>query len=109
MNGNSRLVYSTQTGRIKTTESDKKPTPRSGDGMVRIRRESKGRKGKGVTTINGLLVDSDELKNLARHLKQLCGSGGCVKDGVIEVQGDHREAVKTELEKRGFIVKFAGG
>ena len=104
---NSRLVYSTETGRIK----DEKPvasTPR-GDGIVRIRRETAGRNGKGVTTISGVLLDETRLKDLAKALKVLCGVGGSVKDGVIEIQGDQREKLKAELEKRGFSVKLAGG
>ncbi len=104
---NSRLVYSTETGRIK----DEKPvasTPQ-GDGIVRIRRETAGRNGKGVTTISGVLLDETRLKDLAKALKVLCGVGGSVKDGVIEIQGDQREKLKAELEKRGFSVKLAGG
>ncbi|MGH8557655.1 MAG: translation initiation factor [Methylococcales bacterium] len=109
MTSNSRLVYSTRTGRIKATEPENKPAPRAEDGIVRIRRETKGRKGKGVTTINGLPVGPDQLKNLARHFKQLCGSGGSVKQWVIEIQGDHRDIIKVELEKMGYTVKLAGG
>ena len=105
---NSRLVYSTETGRIK---EDKHITPAlpQGDGIIRIRRETAGRNGKGVTTISGLLVSADELKNIAKQLKQLCGTGGAVKDGIIEIQGDHRDKLKIELEKRGHTVKLAGG
>lgn len=104
----SRLVYSTETGRIK---EDKKndTTIVQGDGIVRIRRETAGRSGKGVTTISGIAVTDSELKTLAKALKQLCGVGGSVKDGIIEIQGDMREKLKAELEKRGFTVKLAGG
>lgn len=104
---NNRLVYSTDTGRIK--EEKITSTVPEGDGIVRIRRETAGRNGKGVTTISGILVDETELKNLAKSLKQLCGVGGSVKDGVIEIQGDQRDKIKIELEKRGHIVKLAGG
>jgi translation initiation factor 1 len=104
---NSRLVYSTDTGRIKE-EKAAKVIP-AGDGIVRIRRETAGRNGKGVTTISGIPVDETELKNIAKALKQTCGVGGSVKDGVIEIQGDQREKIKTDLEKRGFTVKLAGG
>jgi len=104
---NSRLVYSTDTGRIK--EEKAAPTTSKGDGIVRIRRETAGRNGKGVTTITGIPVDETELKNIAKALKQTCGVGGSVKDGVIEIQGDQREKIKTDLEKRGYAVKFAGG
>ena len=76
---------------------------------MRIRRETKGRKGKGVTTVSGVNLAEAELKTLAKLLKQTCSTGGTVKDGVIEIQGDHRQILKTELEKRGHQVKLAGG
>lgn len=104
---NSRLVYSTEIGRIKE-EKTTAEIPK-GDGIVRIRRETAGRNGKGVTTISGIPVDETELKNIAKALKQTCGVGGSVKDGVIEIQGDQREKIKADLEKRGFTVKLAGG
>ena len=104
---NSRLVYSTETGRIKAQEVA--PAVVQGDGIVRIRRETAGRNGKGVTTISGIPVTEAELKNIAKALKQTCGVGGSVKDGVIEIQGDQREKIKADLEKRGYTVKFAGG
>ena len=104
---NSHLVYSTDSGRIKE-DKPATATPK-GDGIVRIRRETAGRNGKGVTTITGIPVDEAELKNIAKALKQTCGVGGSVKDGVIEIQGDQREKIKADLEKRGFTVKLAGG
>ncbi|MFW3615326.1 translation initiation factor Sui1 [Billgrantia antri] len=79
------------------------------DGIVRIRRETSGRKGKGVTTITGLPLASAELKALAKTLKKRCGTGGSVNAGVIEIQGDHRELLKAELERLGHTVKLAGG
>ncbi len=103
---NSRLVYSTDSGRI--TESVVSKTIQ-GDGIVRIRRETKGRKGKGVTTLTGFSMSESELKILAKQLKQKCSTGGTVKDGMIEIQGDHREILKIELEKRGLTAKLAGG
>lgn len=108
MSNNNCLVYSTETGRIKETKAPAQSAPKS-DGIVRIRRETSGRNGKGVTTISGVPLDDTGLKNLAKQLKQLCGTGGSVKDGIIEIQGDMREKLKTELEQRGFSVKLAGG
>jgi len=77
--------------------------------IIKIGRETKGRKGKGVTLISGLNLAEDELKKIAKQLKTLCGSGGTIKNGVIEIQGDHRETVKTHLEKQFKQVKLAGG
>ena len=79
------------------------------DGVVRIRRETSGRKGKGVTTISGVPLAEKELKALAKKLKQQCGTGGALKDGIIEIQGDHRDKLKQLLEKAGYTVKLAGG
>ncbi|WIO73577.1 stress response translation initiation inhibitor YciH [Porticoccaceae bacterium LTM1] len=107
MSKNSRLVYSTDKGRIQE-ETASQPRPK-GDGIVRIHRETKGRKGKGVMLITGLDLTDAELKTLAKRLKQLCGTGGSVKDGVIEIQGDARDKIKAELEKMGHTVKIAGG
>ncbi len=106
--GPTRLVYSTEVGRIKSVE-DKSAKVVTGDGIVRIRRETKGRNGKGVTTISGIIETETELKNIAKQLKQKCATGGAVKEGVIEIQGDHRELLKVELEKMGYQVKLAGG
>ena len=110
------LVYSTDRGRIcpgcghpvGQCCCSKKSQPQ-GDGIVRISRETKGRKGSGVSLISGLQLDGAELKKLAKQLKQKCGSGGSIKNGVIEIQGDHRELLKAELEKQGHKVKLAGG
>ncbi len=107
-NRSSRLVYSTELGRIKSDNTPAKQLP-EGDGTLYIRRETKGRKGKGVTTISGLLVDDAERKKIAKQLKQLCSTGGSVKNGVIEIQGDHRETLKAKLTEMGFTVKLAGG
>ncbi len=76
---------------------------------MRVARESKGRKGKTVTLVTGVLLDEEPLWAGACDLKRLCGSGGTIKDGVIEIQGDHREAIFEALRKRGFTVKKAGG
>jgi translation initiation factor 1 len=102
----SRLVYSTDRGRIKQTSIQTAP---SSDGIIRIRRETKGRKGSGVTTVTGFALNSAELKILAKQLKQRCSTGGTVKQGIIEIQGDQRDLVKKELEQRGYNVKLSGG
>jgi len=75
---------------------------------VRVQRESKGRKGKTVTLVNGVPLGEEALHELASDLKRLCGSGGAVKDGVIVIQGDHRDLLLGELKKRGFTVKKVG-
>lgn len=107
MSKNSRLVYSTDQGRI----ADDKPslTPPEGDGVVRIFKSTKGRGGKAVSVVSGTGLDAAGLKKLAKELKQLCGTGGSVKDWDIEIQGDVRDKLKTALEARGFTVKLAGG
>ena len=81
----------------------------AGDGIARVRRESKGRGGKTVTTISGVPLAGDELKELASNLKKRCGTGGALKDGVIEIQGDHVELLLAELQKLGFKAKKSGG
>ncbi len=79
------------------------------DGVVRVGRETKGRKGKGVTVIMGAPLDARELKSFGKELKAKCGAGGTVKDGVVEIQGDHRETALEECKKRGWKVKLMGG
>lgn len=79
------------------------------DGIVRVSRETKGRKGKGVTLIKGLSLDAPSLAQLGKQLKTACGSGGTVKDSVIEIQGDHCERVIEFLKKQNWVVKRAGG
>ncbi len=114
------LVYSTESGRhcpdcgevldaCRCGEQAEAERVAALDGVVRIRRETSGRKGKGVTTISGVPLVEKELKQLAKKLKQRCGTGGAVKDGIIEIQGDHRETLKTALEAEGYQVKLAGG
>lgn len=83
--------------------------PVQSDGIVRLIRETKGRKGKGVTLITGVPLDIEGLKKLATTLKQKCGSGGSIKEGVIEIQGDHRDMLEQELVGMGYKVKRAGG
>ena len=112
-----RLVYSTDHGRI--CPECRQPQDRcvckslravpAGDGIVRVRREVQGRGGKAVTVVRGVPLDAAGLKALGQELKAACGSGGTVKDGVIEVQGDHVERVIERLQARGWVVKRAGG
>ncbi len=80
-----------------------------GDGKVRISRETKGRKGKGVTLIKGLPLTGKQLNDLCKKLKQRCGVGGVVKDAVIEIQGDQRDTVLAILLEQGFDAKKSGG
>lgn len=118
----SRLVYSSGGGRIcprcglPQTRCACRKNPRGdgraatgGDGVVRVRRETKGRKGKTVTTVSGVPLSRDSLQELAGELKRRCGSGGSAKDGVIEIQGDHRDTLVSELQARGYTVKRTGG
>lgn len=115
---NSSLVYSSSAGRICPVCSMpiaactcRKPAAAApkGDGVVRVGRETKGRKGKGVTLVSGVPLPAEELKELARELKQKCGCGGTLKDGVIEIQGDHRDLLVGLLKERGWTVKRSGG
>jgi translation initiation factor 1 len=112
-----RIVFSSQHGRMcphcgrPAARCACRASPRTprGDGVVRVRRELKGRRGKTVTTISGVSLPSDALRALAAELKRRCGTGGSAKEGVIEIQGDHREVLVAELEARGYSVKLAGG
>jgi translation initiation factor 1 len=114
---NSRLVYSTEAGRlcpqchrpVAGCVCGKAAPAGAGDGVVRLHRETKGRGGKAVTLIKGLALGEREMQDLARALKQKCGVGGALKADHIEIQGDLRPVIKAELEKRGFTVKIAGG
>lgn len=81
----------------------------AGDGVVRISLETKGRKGKGMTLVSGLPLAEKELAAVAKQLKKRCGSGGTVKNGVVEIQGDHRDTLLAELARQGYRVKRAGG
>ncbi len=124
MNDN-RLVYSTETGRIcpacgrpvsacsckkkKGVKTHKQPTPYPADGTIRIQREVKGRKGKTITAIFGIPLENGELQHFVKTLKRRCGAGGSVKDGVIVIQGDHRQTLLDEIKKRGYTAKLAGG
>lgn len=103
-----RLVWSSE-GSHSQSGVDSSPSAPAGDGVVRVARQTKGRKGKGVTLITGVPLAGDDLKDLAKILKQRCGSGGTVKNGVIEIQGDHRDLVVAELSTKGWVVKKSGG
>jgi translation initiation factor 1 len=111
-----RIVYSTEQGKIcpgcgnpvKQCTCRKQTSP-SGDGNVRVSRETKGRKGKGVTLIKGLDMDAVTLALTSKKLKVMCGSGGTVKEGVIEIQGNHIERILDYLKKQGVKAKRAGG
>ena len=110
-------VYSTAHGRMCPACSKpiaecicrQKRVTVASDGVVRVGRETKGRKGQGVTVVTGVPLDEKGLKALGKQLKAKCGAGGTVKNGVIEIQGDHRDALLEELGKRGWTVKRAGG
>lgn len=114
---NSRPVYSTELGRlcpqchraVAECVCGKDRPPAVGDGIVRLRRETKGRGGKAVSIVTGLPLAGAELKALAKVLKQRCGVGGAVKGDEIEIQGDQRAVLQAELESRGYTVKIAGG
>jgi translation initiation factor 1 len=120
---NGRLVYSTGQGRLcpecarpvaecrcRRSKSAQPPSiAAKGDGVVRVGRETKGRKGKGVTVISGVPLAAAALEELATRLKKRCGSGGTVHEGVIEIQGDHRDVLVAELGRLGYAAKRSGG
>ena len=116
---NPGTVYSTEHGRMcpacarpidqcvcREREANKVP---AGDSVVRVQRDRKGRKGKEVTVVTGVPLNQKKLQNLAKDLKRRCGAGGTVKDGAIEIQGDHTDRLIEELKKQGYTVKRAGG
>jgi len=112
-----RLVYSSEHGRLcpdcgnptaRCRCGERRGAPRS-DGPIRVRRETKGRRGKTVTTVHGVPLGRVELGALAADLKRRCGSGGSVVDGVIEIQGDHCDTLIAALAERGYAAKRAGG
>jgi len=113
-----RIVYSTGIGRrcpncLRPVQQcvcpRGAPGARGSDGTVRVGREVKGRAGKGVTTVTGLALAAPAIEDLASRLKKRCGSGGTVRDGVIEIQGDHRDVIVGELTALGLRVKKSGG
>ena len=126
--GVDRLVYSSEQGRIcsscgrsetrcvcrgkgaraRNKARDDAANAKESDGIARVGRSTKGRRGKVVSTVTGVPIEATELVDLAADLKRRCGTGGTLKDGVIEIQGDHRDVLVEELEKRGFKVKRVG-
>jgi translation initiation factor 1 len=121
----SRLVYSTETGRIcpecgrpisacsckkrKAVQAEKQQAVYPKDGTIRIQQEVKGRKGKTVTAVFGVPLENAELQRFAKMLKRRCGAGGSVEEGVILIQGDHRQTILNEIKKQGYPAKLAGG
>jgi translation initiation factor 1 len=107
---NSRRVYSTESGRIRQPALARPASPSSppvpNDGVVRIFRDRSGRNGKAVTVIRGL--PAKDVEERAAELKRLCGAGGAVKDGAVEIQGDHRERIAERLRSLGYTAKLAG-
>jgi len=111
------LVYSTESGRmcpacrqpITACECARAPVVPKGDGIVRVSRETGGRGGKTVTVIRGVPLAGDALAVLGKQLRSACGTGGTLKDGVLELQGDHRARVAAWLQSQGWTVKLAGG
>ncbi len=111
------LVYSTEGGRmcpgcrrvLASCLCKTAPKPATGDGIVRVSRETKGRGGKAVTLVRGLPLPADELAALGKQLRAVCGAGGTLKDGVLEVQGDHAERVMALLQQQGWKPKRTGG
>lgn len=106
---NTNLVYSTDGGRVEAEKEQKAAGNAFKDGVVRLKRETKGRNGKGVITIAGIPEAHEKLQEIAALLKKKCGCGGAVKDGIIEIQGDARELIQQELQKLGYTCKWAGG
>jgi translation initiation factor 1 len=113
-----RVVYDTERGRLDRCSNCPrrleacvcpKPAGAAGDGVVRVSRDRKGRRGKTVTVVAGLGGSRAALDGVATTLKRLCGSGGTVSDGNVEIQGDHRERVAAKLTELGYRVKLAGG
>lgn len=113
----SRTVYTTESGRVcpncgqpvASCQCKKKTARSAGDGIVRVSLDKKGRGGKTVTLITGLPGTDEFIQSIATELKRRCGAGGAVKDGVVEIQGDHRETLVEALKAKGLTVKRAGG
>jgi translation initiation factor 1 len=104
-----KMVWSSTDGDLRRARDPKVKERLSGDKRVKVRREIAGRRGKAVTTVSGVPLDDDDLRALAGRLKKRCGVGGAAKDGVIELQGDHRDVVVEVLRADGYDVVLAGG
>lgn len=113
MSPSSRVVWSSEQGDLRNDSKNQKPgistslPPRQQ--TVALHRESKGRGGKGVTLLKGLVLTEADMTALCKTIKQACGTGGTVKDGIIEIQGEQREKIAETLRKLGYKVKIAGG
>jgi translation initiation factor 1 len=108
----SRVVWSSSDGDLRKAPNSSKARARAtaaAGGRVKVRRETSGRRGKAVTTVASVPLDDDGLRELAGRLKKRCGVGGSVKDGVIELQGDHRDTVAEVLRGERYDVELAGG
>ena len=107
----SRTVWSSEQGDLRKKENKSAPAKSlpPQQQTAYLHRESKGRGGKAVTLVKNLTLSPADMKTLAKKLKAVCGSGGTVKDSVIEIQGEHREKIAAALEKMGYKVKIAGG
>jgi translation initiation factor 1 len=104
-----RVVWSSDDGDLRKARDPGLKGRRAAGGRVKVRRETSGRRGKAVTTVADVPLDDDGLKELAGRLKKRCGVGGSVKDGVIELQGDHRDVVLEALKADGYDAVLAGG
>ena len=106
-----RTVWTSEQGDLRNNESGMRKTTSlpPHQQTVYLHRDSKGRGGKSVTLVKKLVLSDEDMKDLAKKLKQACGSGGTIKDDVIEIQGEHREKVAEALRKMGYKVKIAGG
>ena len=107
--GDANVVWSSGDGDLRKRREPAKPARPAAGGRVKVRRETAGRRGKAVTTVSGVPLDDEALRALAGRLKKRCGVGGSAKDGVIELQGDHREVVVELLRADGYDVVLAGG
>ena len=116
MSNNNKTIWSSEDGDLRKKALTPSPSPSGREGSlppqqqtIYLHRESSGRAGKAVTLVKKLILSEDDLKALAKKLKQECGTGGTVKEGVIEIQGEHREKIADVLQKLGYKVKIAGG